>query len=970
VGTDTASVNGYGTYTVTAGGTWTYTLANTNGSVNALNDSDTLTDTFIVATEDGTLQTVTVTITGTNDAAVITTSATQSVDENSAFSVALTSTDVDGITPATFTITGGADQALFDIDGGNLTMTAKDYEIPIDNGGNNIYEVEVTANDGFSNTVKTIAVNVNDVDEISPTVVNVDASYGLITEGNVGVDTFSIAVDFNEEMDTNFTPTLTFSEVVSGSITNGSGLWSNSNQTYTVTYDVLDNDVDLTNIIVDVTGGQDTSGNVQLNYTALPEFSIDTIAPAAPAIDLLDDSGSDSNDDITKINQPTIRVNLNFPGGNADPVAGDVVRLYSGVTQVGIATLFDTDITNGYIDITTSSTLSDNTHDITSTITDGNGNESSASPILPVTIDTQVATLGVTLDTDVGNNFQGSYTVSGTETGAVLEYSTDNISWSPFTGPTGDASSAGDYSFYIRQTDLAGNTSGGTLLEFTNGSSSGETLEAGVGGVYDIITGGGGNDILKGNASDNTLYGDGGDDEITGGTGTNTLYGGDGDDTFIGGSGADAIDGGNHSSNGDTVDYSSDTAGVTISLVNGSGSGSGGDANGDTYSNIENLIGGSGVDILTGDVNGNILRGGGDTDTLTGGGGTNTLYGGADSDTFIGGAGDDAFYGDNDETDNNDTDADTVSYASDGAGISASLTTGSGATGIASGDTYSDIENLIGGSGADTLEGDSESNTLTGGGGIDTLKGMAGNDTLYGGTGDDFLYGGLDNDILEGGSGGDELWGGGGNDTVSYASGGAVFTSLLNPVFRFGDAAGDFYDSIENLTGSDQGDILEGDGGANILDGGQGDDTLTGGDGNDTLYADQGSDTAKGEGGDDIIQISSGTLPNSIDGGTGTDTIKIDALINTTYDLTDLAGKTTSVEILDISGSDGTTIEVTALDIQNMVDDAGNHLIIKADASDTLVLDTDGVSMSPGFTGDDSTTYTFDGGATILWEIV
>jgi hypothetical protein len=47
---------------------WTYTLDNANCAVQALNDCDTLTDTFRVTTIDGTPKVVTVTINGTNDA--------------------------------------------------------------------------------------------------------------------------------------------------------------------------------------------------------------------------------------------------------------------------------------------------------------------------------------------------------------------------------------------------------------------------------------------------------------------------------------------------------------------------------------------------------------------------------------------------------------------------------------------------------------------------------------------------------------------------------------------------------------------------------------------------------------------------------------------------------------------------------------------------------------------------------------
>ena len=71
VSSPAAGVNGYGTYTLSASGVWTYTLDNTNAAVQALNVGDTLTDTFTATTVDGTQQLVTITIHGTDDAAVI-----------------------------------------------------------------------------------------------------------------------------------------------------------------------------------------------------------------------------------------------------------------------------------------------------------------------------------------------------------------------------------------------------------------------------------------------------------------------------------------------------------------------------------------------------------------------------------------------------------------------------------------------------------------------------------------------------------------------------------------------------------------------------------------------------------------------------------------------------------------------------------------------------------------------------------
>ncbi|NTW83786.1 MAG: hypothetical protein HGB36_10545, partial [Chlorobiaceae bacterium] len=71
--------------------------------------------------------------------------------------------------------------------------------------------------------------------------------------------------------------------------------------------------------------------------------------------------------------------------------------------------------------------------------------------------------------------------------------------------------------------------------------------------------------------------------------------------------------------------------------------------------------------------------------------------------------------------------------------------------------TIKNIENILGGTGNDTLTGDGSANYLYGGDGADSLAGGAGNDTLAGGGGNDSLAGGASNDVLLGGAGDDTL---------------------------------------------------------------------------------------------------------------------------------------------------------------------------------------------------------------------
>ena len=172
------------------------------------------------------------------------------------------------------------------------------------------------------------------------------------------------------------------------------------------------------------------------------------------------------------------------------------------------------------------------------------------------------------------------------------------------------------------------------------------------------------------------------------------------------------------------------------------GTGTGGDAEGDTLVNFENLTG-SAFD-----------------DTLEGNGGNNTLVGGAGNDT--------------------------VSYANAGAGVTVNLALdGTAQNTIGAGtDTLSGFENVTGSDFNDTLTGDKNDNILDGGAGVDTvsyagaLSGVtvslaagtasgAGSDTLL--NFENVIGSGL-NDTIEGDDGDNILAGGAGTDTLSYGN--------------------------------------------------------------------------------------------------------------------------------------------------------------------------------------------------------
>ena len=154
-------------------------------------------DSFGFSVNDGTVDststyTMTIDVTAVNDAPVITSdgggaTAALFVAENTTAVTTVTAADGDGDTP-TYSITGGEDSALFDIDTNTGALSFKiapDFEAPGDSDADNVYEVQVTADDGNSGTdVQTINVTVTNASENSP----IDLVTTATTQGGVSLN--------------------------------------------------------------------------------------------------------------------------------------------------------------------------------------------------------------------------------------------------------------------------------------------------------------------------------------------------------------------------------------------------------------------------------------------------------------------------------------------------------------------------------------------------------------------------------------------------------------------------------------------------------------------------------------------------------------------------------------------------------------------------------------------------------------
>lgn len=443
-----------------------------------------------------------------------------------------------------------------------------------------------------------------------------------------------------------------------------------------------------------------------------------------------------------------------------------------------------------------------------------------------------------------------------------------------------------------------------------NGGVSFVSIEGLIGSEFnDQLTAASAGAVLEGRAGHDVLVGGAGVDTLLGGTGDDTLQGGAGGDSLVGGDGTDVVS---------YADYLGTAArtGLLVDLQNTSNST--GYAQGDAYSGLE------------------ILEGSGKDDTVVGGHSTiRSLRGGAGDDVFkgldlthdslVGGEGRDTI--------------DLSSQPNAQSGIHLELTNSQFASmeavlGTAGNDTldgsaYTTGLSLSGGTGNDVLRGGLADDTLIGGAGDDTLRGGGGTDSLQGGEGSDWadfsdrtsglvnvnigVYDSIENAmgtayddsfLAKAGDeanayvgGADSLNGVDGTDTVSYENAATAVKASLATGGTLGDAAGDTYQSIENLTGSAYADDLQGNDGDNWLQGKGGDDTLIFSKGHDTL-----------------------------EGGTGTDTVVyagVTAVVNANL-LTKLG-----------TVADGSSQEFRS--IENLTGGAGSDILVGNDSANTLL---------------------------------
>ncbi len=488
-----------------------------------------------------------------------------------------------------------------------------------------------------------------------------------------------------------------------------------------------------------------------------------------------------------------------------------------------------------------------------------------------------------------GDGNANTFTVSGADAGTA-----DGINFSGFENLDG---LGGNDTFNLNAA-LTGTVDGGTGNDTIDLSGGGSAASFDGGAGNDELVGGGGPNAFNVTAADagdlnGTAFA--GIENLTGGAGADTFTfsaslsgtasGGAGNDIFAindGGS-AGTIDGGADS---DEVTYAGSTGPVTVAI--------------DTFANVENLTGSgnagdtlqgtNGADAFTvdgansgtaGSINYTGFEnldglGGNDTFALNGGS-VSSINGGGGSDTILG------------ET----------------AGGNVFVVTGADA-GTANGIAFTTIDNLTGGSGADSFTFNSTlAGVASGGAGDDTFTINAGGQAgVYdGGAGSDEIVGNdLGNTFLVNAADAGEVNGQNfsGVETLTGGAGNDVFT--LNGALS-GTASGGAGDDVFNLNAGGSAGALDGGAGNDEIDGGDTGnffvvtaadagtangtgfsniENLTGGSSADTFTLNAAlSGSVDGEAGNDIIDLSGGGTAANYDGGAGTDTLVGNAGPNT-----------------------------------------------------------------------------------------
>ena len=243
--------NAYGSF-VLAGGTWTYTLD--QSAVQDLDAGDIVTDTITYTASDGSTQQVSVQITGTDDASVISGTFTGAVTEGDLGDTATASgtlaiSDVDADDAPTFADQGATngDNAYgsFVLAGGTWTYTLDQSAVQDLDAGDIVTDtITYTASDGSTQQVSVQITGTDDASVISGTFT------GAVTEGDLGDTATASGTLAISDVDADDAPTFADQGATNGDNAYGSFVLAGGTWTYTLDQSAVQ-DLDAGDIVTD-----------------------------------------------------------------------------------------------------------------------------------------------------------------------------------------------------------------------------------------------------------------------------------------------------------------------------------------------------------------------------------------------------------------------------------------------------------------------------------------------------------------------------------------------------------------------------------------------------------------------------------------------------------------------------------------------------------------------------------------------
>ena len=229
-------------------------------------------------------------------------------------------------------------------------------------------DVQVSgAKDAAGNTMTAwTASNTFSVDMRQPVVSSITPSSATINEGDAGANGFSITITFDEAMDTGTNPTISFPTVgedptSDGTLAAGSSNWSD-NTTFVQNYTVTDNNLEMSDIDVRVSGAKDAAGNTMTAWTASNTFSVDMKQPVVSSLTTSSATINESTSSfsITVIfNEPMdtgTNPTIDFPTVGEDPTSDGTLAAGAGswtgsTTFTRNYTITDNDLEMSDIDV-------------------------------------------------------------------------------------------------------------------------------------------------------------------------------------------------------------------------------------------------------------------------------------------------------------------------------------------------------------------------------------------------------------------------------------------------------------------------------------------------------------------------------------------------------------------------------------------------------------------------------------------